>query len=251
MTKLEDMKWNIKDYGDPFEKKCYNLISSKVKKYNSFWSLYVGNVKGKPANIIGVSKDLDRKRLLVAQWNYTFLRNIYTTEVLIKRNKNKQVKDTSDIINQEIDFLLATHLFFNSIELVDKINSHINIQPIKQKFKAFTEFRNHLTHNIKPLIKISNKYYHVPINFEWFDNISIQTNESWIWSEFDFSGINFQRVSKYFKWCLEKSLDLFNKTLDNELNYFSINLNNKKISDFEPKINKNNNELEPASGTII
>ena len=229
------MKWNIKDNGDPFEQKCKNLISNKIKKYNVFWSLYVGNNKGKPANIIGLSDDLNTKRLMIAQWNYTLLRNVYTTDVLIKRNAKKQVKNQLDIINQEIDFILATHLFFNTIELVDKINLHIDIKSIKQDFNAFTEFRNHLTHNVKPLIKVSNNYYHVPSNFEWFDNLNISTNDSWIWSEFDFTGIKFQRVSTYFEWCFENSLSLFNKALDNEMNYFSKNLKKKKISDLEPR----------------
>lgn len=243
------MIWNIKDSGDPFEQKCYNLISSKIKKYNDFWSTYVGNIGGKPASIKGLSRDLDTKRLLVAQWNYTFLRNVFTTDVLIKRNDNKQVKNQLDLINQEIDFLLSTHLFFNTIEIVDKINSHIEIQPIKQNFNAFIEFRNHLTHNIKPLIKVSNNYYHVPLNFDWFENINIPTNESWIWSEFDFSSLKFQRLSTYFQWCFENSLNLFNQTLDNELKYFSNNLKGLKISEFEPEIKSNKNELKPSSGT--
>lgn len=242
------MKWNIKDSGDPFEKKCYRLIHNKIKKYNNFWSTYVGNINGKPANIEGISKDLNIKRLLTAQWNYTILRNVFTTEVIIKRNEKKQVKNQLDLINQEIDFLLSTHLLFNTIEVVDKINSHIEEQPIKHNFNAFIEFRNHLAHNIKPLIKVINKYYHVPLNFEWFENINIQTNESWIWSEFDFSDLKFQRISSYFKWCFEISLNLFNQTLENEISYFSKIFNGLKISDYEPKFNNYPSHQLSSSG---
>ena len=222
------MIWNIKDSGDPFEKECYTLIVNKIKNYNVFWSSYVGNINGKPAGIEGISKEFDTKRLLIAQWNYTLLRNLFTTEILINRNAKKQVKNQLNLINQEIDFLLATHLLFNTVEIVDKINSHIEIMPIKQNFEAFVEFRNHLTHNIKPLTKIINKYFHVPSNFDWFEDLNIKTNESWIWSEFDFSNLKFQRVSSYFQWCYQNSLDLFNQTLDHEIFYFSNKLKNKK-----------------------
>ena len=152
------MQWNIKDLGDPFEKNCLPLINSKLRNYNVFWSLYVGNKNAKPVDINGITKEFNTKRLLIAQWNYTFLRNVFTTEVLRKRNEDKQVKNVINIINQEIDFLLATHLLFNTIELVDKINSQIGKPLIRQKYNAFIELRNHLTHNIRPKIKFIDNY---------------------------------------------------------------------------------------------
>lgn len=243
------MNWNIKDSGDPFEKKCCHLIINKIKGYNDFWSRYVGNIAGKPAKIEGISYDINEKRLLIAQWNYTILRNVYATKILLKRNEKKQVKNQEDIINQEIDFLLSTHLFYNTIEIINKIKFQIDIEIKEAQHKDFIEFRNHITHNVKPLIKILNNFYHVPENFDWFLDLNMPKNKSWIWSELDSSGLKFQRLSKFFEWCFQKTLTIFNQILHEELEYFSRNLNDKKISDTIPEIKKTTNKLQPVSGT--
>lgn len=119
------MNWNIKDHGDPLEKECSDFISLNIPTYNEFWSLYVGNDNGKPALIEGFSPKLNMERLYVAQWNYTLLRNIYATQTIYNRNINGEMENGKYPIEQEKDYILSTHLFYNTIEVIDKISRKI------------------------------------------------------------------------------------------------------------------------------
>ena len=245
------MKWNVKDAGDPLERKCHDLITKQLKKYQEFWSNYVGNYNGKPLRILNITPELDKKRLLIAQWNYTILRNTYSIELLLNSNKKKKNKDIYSVIKQENDFLLATHLVYNSIEIMNKINYQLDLKNCDQISKGFIDFRNHLTHNIKPFTKISNKNLHVPSNFDWFSNINIDTNESWIWSVTDFSGLKFHSLINYLDWCFQKLIDLFNQLLTNEIQYFKDKLGGIKIPELDIKIISNIDLDEPSGTSFI
>jgi hypothetical protein len=247
------MQYNIKDHGDPFEKKCYNLISNKIRDYKLFWSDYVGNNNGKPENINGISEEINKKRILVAQWNYTLLRNVYTTQKLYERNKNKKARDISNAIDQEVDFIISTHLLFNTIEIIRKIEKTIEKKDvIKENWAGFIEFRNCLTHNIKPLTKIEQNIYHVPKNFDWFLSNNTSTDESWIWSDKDFfKNLQFQQFPSFLDWCFQKSITVFNDILNEEIIYFSHNMAGKTISSAPEYKTNNNNILKPKSGTTI
>lgn len=237
--KYKTMRWNTIDFGDLLESKCSDLINSRLNKYKYFWSIYVGNIKGSPANIINISPELDRKRRLIAQWNYTILKNIYSIKLLSNKNKKKRSRNIIDIIHQENDFILTTHLFYNNIELIDKIFKQLSSISTTKTPEGFIEFRNFITHNIKPVFEIKSGTLRVPSNLEWFINTSINTNESWIWSDMDFSGVKYQNLSDYINWIFEKSIDSFNKTLEEEINYFKENFNNLRIIDLNSEIIKN------------
>jgi hypothetical protein len=243
------MNWNIKDHGDPFEKECSDFISLNIPTYNEFWSLYVGNNNGKPAHIKGINNKLNRKRQYVAQWNYTLLRNIYTTQTIYNRNINKKMENGKYPIEQEIDYILSTHLFYNTIEVIDKIRRKIQQNEIKPNYIGnFLLLRNYLTHNIRPLIKIENQVYQVPKNLEWFDGKFKKGSKPWIWSNFNSEGLVFQDLSEFLKWCLSESINMFNNVLSKEIKYFNdefnLNPSNQKIS-IGDSYSKNN----VASGT--
>ncbi len=244
------MNWNIKDHGDGLEKKSQSLISSRVPTYKEFWRLYVGNINGNPASINGISEELNHKRLLVAQWNYSILRNTYAIKTTII-GRHKKISNVDSMIEQEVKFLTSTHLFYNTIEIAQKIQIQLEEPSSNQKFQNFIKFRNCITHNIKPLTKVVNDYYHVPSNFEWFEEKSIKSDESWIWSEEDFSGLKYQTVDNYFEYCYEESINLLNQVLENELDYFSKLFPNLEISDPIPESRNEFTRLPPSSDVTI
>jgi len=250
------MNWNIKDDGDPLEKKCKELIRSKIKNYNEFWSKYVGNINGKPIKIDGISEEQNKKRLMVAQWNYTLLRNIFQ----IKQIKEKNDKSASpNIVNNidiqihiEMDFILVTHLFYNIIEIVEKIKKQIGDNTNStSKFDDFKMFRNVLAHNIKPLTKIINKKYCVPKNLEWFSAACIHNDDTWIWDNKCFNSLKYQSLSLYYEKYYTNALDLFNGVLLSEIEFFDKELKGKKIQDKGTNVEINNNGSCVASGTTI
>lgn len=248
------MNWNIKDDGDSLEKKCNDLIRLRIKKYIEFWSKYVGNIDGKPAKIDGILEELNKKRLMVAQWNYTLLRNIYQ----IKQIKEKNEKTASqNIVNKidiqiqiEMNFILFTHLFYNIIEIVEKIKVQIGDKTDStSKFDDFKIFRNVLAHNIKPLTKIIKNYYHVPENLEWFRKFSVLNNETWIWDDENFAELKYQRLSRYCDNYYNNALSLFNDVLLSEIAFFDKELKGKRIQDKETNSRINIKGSCFASGT--
>lgn len=242
------MKWNTRDFGDLLERKCSDLINNRLKKYQDFWSRYVGNIKGNPANVKNISHELEKKRRLIAQWNYTILRNIYSIKLLDKKNRKKRSKSIFNIIQQENDFILTTHLFYNNLELIDKIYKQLSTNSTTKTPEGFIEFRNFITHNIRPVVKIKNGILQVPSNLEWFINISIETNESWLWTDADYSVVKYQNLIDYINWSFEKSINSFNKILEEEINYFRINFENVIIIDLNSEI-INNIPTDELSGT--
>lgn len=241
------MKLNIQDFGDGLERKVHDLISTRLPKYKLFWSKYVGNINGKPMSIEKIPEHLNSKRLFIAQWNYTILRNTYSIDLLYKKNTKKRSRSILNIISQQNDFILATHLFYNSIELINKINIHLEINSTIE-INGFKDFRNNITHNVFPLTKIKNKNFQVPFNFAWFSEISIKNNESWIWSETDFSKIQFEPLHVFLNFCYEKTISYFNKTLKDELDYFELAFAGLEINGIDTSIHVESLDTASLSG---
>lgn len=252
------MIWNLKDYGEDFEKKYGQHIIQKfgLKGYENFWSEFIGNVQNKPARLENSNIELDKKRKLIGQWNYSLLRNIYNIDNINETLKGHTFKRNNLSIRLRYDreFLMVTHLMYNNLEILNKIYSTINNTKKDGKYtkleREFVQFRNLISHNIKPLVKISNAY-EVPENLEWF--LNIDDNEI-IWSDENvFSGLKHQPLTKYYDWCLNKSVKYFKEILVDEFSYINkeFKKDKNKIVDISQNmvLNKNNKNITLSGET--
>jgi hypothetical protein len=249
------MIWNLKDYGDPLEKKALNFIETNgLGGYKNFWNDFVGNIEGNPARLEFSNEVLDNKRKLIAQWNYSILKNLFIIHKLQvdRYNKHKITKNNlNDIIHYDRDFILVTHLTYNNIELLDKIRNLIRNDSeetfYKDKYRDFINFRNLISHNIKPLTKHSYSYL-VPKNFEWFiENGKDDTKLIWgVMTE-----IEYQPINDFFTWTIQTIITNFKDILTDEFTYCKKLFNTKqknKIVDV-PTSNVLKNKHKPLSGT--
>ena len=247
------MYWNLKDYGDPIEKKAFDFINNKgLNGYKDFWNKFVGNVDGKPAQLEIEDDVVNIKRKLIAQWNYSVLKNLYTIELLLKhkyRNHKINKKNIIEVISYDRDVLLVTHLTYNNISILDKINKQIKgiEEKYNEEYKDFINFRNLITHNIKPLTKVGYQY-EVPKNFEWFTQNGKDT-DNLIWSdESFFKGIAYQPIVDYFHYCINVIISSFKCILKDEMTYcehlFNTPQKNRIIN-----VPDGHKSYKPASGT--
>ena len=252
------MTWNLKDYGDPLEKSALNFIElNDLGGYKNFWNEFVGNINGNPARLEFQDGNIDNKRKLLAQWNYTILKNLYIINRLqtTRYNKHKiRHNNLNDVLHYDKDFILVTHLIYNNIEILDKINDLLNgksgIGSFKTKYRDFINFRNLLSHNIKPLTKYDNSYL-VPKNFEWFTN-NAKDDLKIIWSDNHlFNNIEYQPINEYLTWGVEVIISDFKELLTSEFTYCKSLFNNEqknKIVDI-PQSNILKTKVAPFSGT--
>lgn len=222
------MIWNLKDYGDPLEKKALNFIESNgLGGYKNFWDVFVGNIKGKPAPLRNTIESKNEKRLLLAQWNYSILKNLYIIHRLKVDRYNKHRINTNnlnDVTHYDRDYILSTHLTYNNLELLDKISNLIKYKKNNSfhinKHNGFVSFRNLMTHNIKPLTKI-NYHYEVPKNLDWFNEKGVET-KNFIWSNSEFfEGLEYQPINEYLSQCIEFIITDFKEILTYEFSFMN------------------------------
>lgn len=234
----------------------YIIQKFGLKGYENFWSEFIGNIQNKPARLENNNIELDKKRKLIGQWNYSLLRNIYNIDNINETLKRHTFKKNNLSIRLKYDreFLMVTHLMYNNLEILNKIYSSINNTKKDEKYtnleREFVQFRNLISHNIKPLVKISNTY-EVPENLEWF--LNIDDNEI-IWSDENvFSGLKHQPLTKYCDWCLNKSVKYFKEILVDEFSYMNkeFKRDKNKIVDISQNmvLNKNTKNITLSGET--
>lgn len=251
------MNWNLQDFGDTIEKQFHSIINDKISRYKDFWVKYVGNISGKPAPIIGISIKDDKLRILIGQWNYNILKNILLLQLLIENKyKNHKLKE-SHILYYDRDLLLSCHLYYNIIENFDKINNHIKENVVLNKTKDnkyersnkdFINYRNVLTHNIRPLTKIKNNTYQVPVTWEYFTS---HGKEEFIWSDLEKAEIQYCTLREHLEKILNESLTQFKLLIEEELSFFDKKSVGKIIDPPEPKGKGDSNGGFFTSGTTI
>jgi hypothetical protein len=240
------MALDIQKFGDPFEQVAFKRFPEKLQRYPEFWELYVGNDNGRPMEIDGLSKEQNRKRLLIAQWNYGILRNILNLDEIFQKCKNSKVikNDVTSLIQHEQWFVSSINLFYNNSELFDKVKFHVYPEELNTNkdhlFKDFRKMRAAIIHNLKPVLKISEEdFYLVPKNFDWFlreentfkkENNKRDDFNTWIWCQHDFSELEYQRLPDFVSWGIEKSFFQFQRFLGKELEFFEIDFIGKLIT---------------------
>ncbi|MEI7676916.1 MAG: hypothetical protein WCJ03_09065 [Bacteroidales bacterium] len=253
------MLWNLKDWGESFEKKYGQYIIQKfgLKGYEIFWCKFIGNVDNKPASLENSDNDLDKTRKLLGQWNYSILRNLYNIDNINETLKKHTFKNNNLKIRLRYDreFLMVTHLMYNNLEILNKIYLTIT----KKENKKYTDLernfvlmRNLISHNIKPLVKISSNY-EVPENLEWFNGVD---DKEIIWSdESFFSGLKHHPLKKYYEWCLQNTVSYFKNILTEEYSYMDTEFKNKKnkIVDVSQNIvlNRNDKHISTSGETFV
>jgi hypothetical protein len=227
------MNRNLKDHGDSIEIEAQKVFNSKIRHYSKFWVKYVGNIKGKPEQVKDISSVLDKIRRQVAQWNYAILRNLLMLNQIQINCEKTKTQNVCQLLKHEIWFIASINLFYNNIEIFDRIRSTLKLPVQNESFSDFINMRNCIVHNIKPLIKIEHGYYMVPSNFDWFSTNPIAKNEVWIWSEDNFECLQYQRLSDFVKWCIENTFTHFTNLIKLELLYFSHSKSLSNVKEFE------------------
>lgn len=191
------MKWNIKDCGDGIEKLAAQILPKDVAEtYNKFWGNYIGHRNGKPINIAGISDEDNLIRLKLGQWCYTLLQNHLILNYIQKEIPDK-IQNNSQVLHSLRLFTEVTNTLYNSGELINKYNSDFDNSNINISwFNDFIEFRNTITHNIRPLYSISENQLLVPSNFQWF-SLNSSGSTRWIWPIDNFDGIEYSPLKSF------------------------------------------------------
>jgi hypothetical protein len=250
------MIWNLKDYGDIIEKESIDFIKTNgLVGYQTFWNNFIGNLNGKPAFVENISDDDNTNRELIGQWNYVILKNLVTIERLLvnKYNTHKFRLNFSEIISYDRDLMLVTQLTYNNIEILDKIKNLINDTKnefYKEKFRGLVDFRNLLSHNIKPLTLREDGKYYVPKTFEWFTTNG-NDHKKIIWSTFNQNEIEWCQLNEFMRDRKMSIITDFKDIITEEQHYFDNMFKKGRYKLCEPPIYDKIKNTENVSGNTF
>lgn len=245
------MKWNIQDHGDSVEKvAAKRLDNSIISKYNEYWGNYIGNDGGKPFEIKGINLDANRTRLFLGQCSYTLLQNLLLLNLIENIPTNIKNKEPQKVVKSLRIYYEATHLLYNSIEIVDDYNKYpqlLNEPKINiENLYSFTKFRNALAHGFRPEVKIDTCLM-VPKNFQLFKDWS--GGDYKIWTLDNMGEIDFWTIFDYINYLKEQNKQLLFDLLDKSNEFAEKKLKDKNIRQYSTLIKLDSTIFPEVSGS--
>jgi uncharacterized protein with HEPN domain len=159
----------------------------------------------------------------------------------------------SEIISYDRDLMLVTQLTYNNIEILDKIKNLINDtknEEYKLKYKGLVDFRNLLSHNIKPLTLRDTNSYLVPKSFDWFTTNG-NNYKKLMWSNFDQQELNWCSLSEFMVDRKMSIISDFKDILSEEFSYLDTMFKTKKYELCGPPIADRIRDNDNVSGLTI
>jgi len=179
-------------HGNEFDRKYHDYALKYFPKYEEFRAKFIGcdssyELMARELSISGIdyNDNNDKKRKVIGQWNYTTFLNFIHLDELSKAIPGFTIDNYTSL---ERTYLLATHLYYTSNECIKMIGNKLKFFDENKDIgiKGFSDFRNIMAHNVRPLVKIVGHDYSVidPAEMGKFENINQnQRIDSPIWSD--------------------------------------------------------------------
>jgi len=211
------MALTLAQNGNAIDQKYASIANESFPNYESFWSKYVGcesgmGLESKSIEIPGIDPDIDRKRKLIGQWNYSILMDfVHLGEITLEIPEYS----INNFTKLERLYMLAISVYYNALDCIDKICDLIDHDRLNNDNKeSFREFRDIIVHDVRPLIHLDLPIGYCVLSPNGYLTLSQYSRGNFVWTDLSMEREYYIPLKEYIELLKGYLISDFNCVLD-------------------------------------